>query len=108
MNNPYAPPIATTQSAVNPNGVNVRRIKRFSPIQLGKVLAVLYLALSLVFIPFLLLAALAGPKGSGIAAGFIVVLPFAYSLIGFVSGIIGAFIYNFIVKFTGGVEVEIE
>jgi hypothetical protein len=108
MNNPYTPPVATHQHGAYPNAEKVRRIKRFSPIQLGKVLAVLYLALSLVFIPFFLLAALSGSRGSSMALAFIVVLPLIYSLIGFVSGIVGAFIYNFIVKYTGGVEVEIE
>ena len=38
----------------------------------------------------------------------IVFLPIMYGLIGFLFGILFAFIYNIVVKWTGGLEIEIK
>jgi hypothetical protein len=40
--------------------------------------------------------------------GFAVLLPFLYAAMGFVGGVISAFIYNIIAKWVGGIEVEVE
>jgi hypothetical protein len=97
----------------------VTRIKRIEPIQLGKMLGVIYGLLSLIFVPFVLLfaaASLVAGNARGEAAIFsvgfalvmIVVMPIMYAGMGFIGGVIGAFIYNLVAKWIGGIEVEFE
>jgi len=93
-----------------------RRIKRIAPLQLGKMLAVLYGILGLIFIPFFLFmtaltSQIPAEQRTGIVAmgaGFAICAPILYAIMGFIIGIIGAFIYNLVAKFIGGVEVEVE
>ena len=40
--------------------------------------------------------------------GFAILAPFLYAAMGFVFGAIGAFIYNLVAKWIGGIEVEVE
>jgi len=35
-------------------------------------------------------------------------MPFIYAIMGFVGGIVSAFVYNLIARWVGGVEVEVE
>jgi hypothetical protein len=42
------------------------------------------------------------------SAGFSFFLPFLYAFFGFISGVIGAWIYNLVAGWIGGIEVEIE
>lgn len=42
--------------------------------------------------------------GTGIA----IILPIFYGAMGFILGVIGAFIYNLIARWVGGIEVEVE
>lgn len=93
-----------------------RRIKRFEPLQLGKMLAVLYGIMGLLFIPFFLIMSMistqlppeqrAGMMGVGI--GFALFMPIIYAVMGFVFGLLGAVIYNLVAKWVGGIEVEVE
>ena len=92
-----------------------RTIKRFAPLQLGKILAVLYGIMGLIFLPFMLLMSLLGPRpegqGAGMLAfgvGFGLFLPIFYAVMGFITGVIGAFVYNLVAKWVGGIEVEVE
>lgn len=97
-----------------------KHIKRIAPIQLGKMLAAIYGLFSLVFIPFFLLSAVfasfapsapgasAMPAMLGMGIGFMLVFPFLYAAMGFVSGAIGALIYNLVAKWLGGIEIEVE
>jgi hypothetical protein len=104
--NPYTAGEHAGDGMVEPRS-HMRVITRFTPLQLGKLLAVIYFAISLLVVPFILLASLAGPKGSGMGLIFVILIPLLYALIGFLTGIIGAFIYNLCAKFVGGIEVEI-
>jgi hypothetical protein len=106
-NNPYAAS-PNADKREDDGRSRIRRVKRFDPVQTGKLLAALYFGISLLMVPFLLLFAAVGPKGSGIGAGFALVIPFLYAAIGFIGGIIAAFVYNLCAKFVGGLEVEIE
>ncbi len=99
-----------------------KRVSYIDPVQLGKVLAVLYACLTLIFVPFVALAMLAGvfsqhqnnvmPGAGNMVAGggiavmlvFVVLVPLFYALVGFIFGIISAFIYNLVAGWTGGVE----
>lgn len=100
------PPILTTK----------RRIKRIAPLQLGKMLAIVYGIMGLFFIPiFLIMSAvstqLPAAQRVGIMAvgvGFAVAAPLMYAAIGFVIGALGALIYNVVAKWVGGIEVEVE
>lgn len=85
-----------------------KRIKRIAPVQLGKMLAVIYALFSLILVPLILLASLAAPEGTGPNLLLCVVLPIGYVLVGFIGGILGAFIYNASAHWVGGVEIEFE
>jgi hypothetical protein len=94
----------------------IRRIKRISPLQLGKMLAILYGIIGLIAIPFFLMFASlsaqlpAEQRGSFMAmgAGAALFAPILYAVMGFIIGVIGAFIYNLVAKWVGGIEVEVE
>jgi hypothetical protein len=84
--------------------------------------AVLYAAIGLIVGLFVSIAALfgvalaSGAEGEPGAAfigllfgvGAIVVLPIVYGLLGFVSALVGAALYNLVARVTGGVELELE
>jgi hypothetical protein len=90
-----------------------KRIQRIAPLQLGIVLAVLYGVLSLIAVPFILIASLAGAKAHGGLAPFgggmivAILIPFLYAALGFIGGIITAAIYNLIASWTGGIELTL-
>ena len=85
------------------------RIKRISPLQAGKMLAIIYALFCVVIVPIMLLAAVFAPKGSG---GFpmimIVVMSVIYIVGGFIGGVIGAFVYNLVAGWIGGMEMDFE
>lgn len=80
-----------------------KRLTHVSPLQLGIVLALLYGIVSLIFVPFLVLGAMFGPHGS-FGAVFFIFVPILYAILGFIGGVIAAFVYNIVAKWTGGVE----
>ncbi|HVU23848.1 MAG TPA: hypothetical protein VHE13_06955 [Opitutus sp.] len=96
------PPVLTTK----------RRIKRFAPLQLGLMLALLYGIMGLIVTPvFLLISWLPhqAPRpefalGAGV---LLVVMPVVYAVLGFLFGLIGAMVYNGVARFAGGIEVEV-
>ena len=96
----------------------IKRLTRVDPFQAGKVLAALYLGLSLIFVPFFLLMTLVGssfsqqslshspqPPWAGMGLVFCLAIPVFYTVIGFVGGALGALIYNLVAKLTGGLEL---
>jgi hypothetical protein len=97
-------------------------IKSIHPLQLGKVLAITYGALALLIVPiFLLIAAIAGlasrahggggpPTATflGMGVGFAIFAPILYALMGFLTGVVGAFVYNLVASWVGGIGVEVE
>ena len=96
-----------------------RRILRFEPVQLGKVLGILYAMLGLVFVPFFLLmpviaASLPPEQRGGMVAlgamglGAAIFVPVMYGVMGFVMGVLGGVLYNLVAKWIGGIEVEVE
>ena len=99
-----------------------RRLKRIAPLQAAKILGILYAAMGLIFVPFFLLAAAAGAfaqagseearAAGAVAAGMMVVMgllaPVIYGVMGFVVGALGAFVYNLIARWVGGLEFEFE
>lgn len=98
------------------------KLKRVEPLQAGKLLAGLYGAMGLIFIPFMLIFmsvgafASAGAGGNaaplpfffGLGVGFMIVMPLFYAAIGFIIGVLGALVYNLLAKWLGGFELEFE
>ena len=98
------------------------RIKKISPLQLGKMLAVLYGLISLIIVPFFLLFSVigavagvsqhgsAGPAALGAGFGIVmaIALPIFYAAFGFIGGVIGGYLYNLVARWIGGIEIEIE
>jgi hypothetical protein len=79
-------------------------------------LALLYGIIGLLAIPFFLMFASvtaqlpAEQRGPFMAmgAGAALFAPIIYAVLGFIIGVIGAFIYNLVAKWVGGIEVEVE
>ncbi len=92
-------------------------IKKIGVLSLAKIFGILYVLLGLIVGAFMSLFALIGfatsnPKagifGALFGIGAIILLPIFYGVLGFVSGIISAALYNLIVKWVGGLEIETE
>ena len=98
------------------------RIKSINPLQLGKVLAITYGAVSLLIVPLVILftvfsAVVARHQGGGgpptaaflgMGLGFAIFAPIFYALMGFLTGVVGAFVYNLVAGWVGGIEFEVE
>ena len=86
----------------------------------GKVMAAFYGLMSLLFVPFFFLFAaiaslapnsqngLPGAVTVGLSLVMAVIMPIMYAGMGFVLGLLGALIYNFVARHLGGIEVEVE
>ena len=85
-----------------------QRISRIEPVQLGKIFAVTYAVFSIIFVPFIAIAMLMDSDESGSGVLIIVGVTIGYMVLGFIGGVIGAFIYNLAAKWIGGIEIEIE
>ena len=81
-----------------------KQLVSISPFQTAKVMAVLYLVLSL---PLVLLMAASfsfapGPKPP--ITGMLIFMPIIYMVFGFIFTIIGAWVYNLVARWVGGIE----
>ncbi len=84
-----------------------KQIERFSPHQNGKVFAVLMAVSSLVFvIPFMLIAAPFAPQGAGMSALAVLAFPVIYLIMGYLSVVIGCWVYNLLFPYIGGIEFQ--
>ncbi len=91
-------------------------LKSVGVMSVAKMMGILYGCLGLIFIPFFLLltmvGTLAGQKGAPFAGVvgvvFAIAMPILYGLMGFVTGAIGAGLYNLLAKWLGGFELELE
>jgi hypothetical protein len=97
------------------------KLKRIEPLQAGKILAAFYGLLSLVFVPFMMFFMAVGSLASrhqgnaaplplmfGLGVGFMIFLPVLYAVMGFVFGVLGAWLYNLLAKLLGGLALEFE
>jgi len=83
---------------------------------IAKISGLLYGCMGLIFAPIFLLFGLLGsmagqnktPFAGIIGVVFAVMLPVAYGVIGFITGAIGAFLYNLLAQWVGGFELEFE
>ncbi|MFA6186824.1 MAG: DUF3566 domain-containing protein [Phycisphaerae bacterium] len=83
-------------------------IKRIAPLQLGKLLAVLYGLLFLILAPFMIVATIFEKNSNPGKIIFFIFFPLLYALLGFVGGIIIAALYNLCSKFVGGIKITLE
>jgi hypothetical protein len=94
-------------------------IKKLGVISVGKMLGLLYAILGLIFGAIFscvsLIGAMAAFTESGgealgllFGVGSIIFLPIIYGLMGFVTGLVVALIYNLIARFVGGIEFYTE
>ena len=85
-----------------------QQIRRFGVGQTAKVVGALYALMGVVFVPFVLIAAMFSPNKPGFGAGFALALPIIYGVLGFIFTAIGCAIYNFVAGLVGGIEVELD
>jgi hypothetical protein len=94
-------------------------ITHVSPLKLGQMLAAVYGLMSLIIVPFFLLASLAGAfiphNGNSpnalpamLTGVFAFILPVVYAVMGFILGVIMGAIYNLVAKYVGGVEITLQ
>jgi hypothetical protein len=95
-------------------------IKRVQPVPLGKMFGLLNAVVGLLAGVVVSLVSLAFPAFGGMpqqsfpgmslffGVGAIVFLPIFYGLFGFLSGLIGAALYNVLAKVVGGVVIDVE
>jgi hypothetical protein len=99
-------------------------IKSIGPVSLAKLMGLLYTGLGLIFGVIFGLFSLVGggammaaadqesAAGAGLMAGFglaaVVLFPIFYGVLGFVAGLISAFLFNLAAKFAGGLEIEVQ
>jgi len=91
-------------------------IKRINVLKLAIFQGALMAAFGLLAGLFILMfgSMFAGVGGNAGAAGFIggigalIFLPILYGIVGFISGAIGAFVYNLVAGVVGGIEIEVE
>lgn len=87
------------------------RLRNVNPIQLGLFMAAFYLlvgaVVAVLMVPFMAMMSTfthqAGPMGFGFFG--IIMMTIVYAAVGFITGVISAFIYNIVAGFTGGVEL---
>ena len=85
-----------------------QQLVRLSPFQTAKVMAALYGLMGFIFIPFVYFAMSRGPNAGSFGGWFLIGVPIAYAVFGFVFVAIGCLIYNFVASMTGGIEVDLE
>jgi hypothetical protein len=93
-------------------------IKRIAPLSCAKITGTLYAILGLILGAVFSLISLAGGFSSGLNAGMgigalvgtaaIVVFPIFYGLIGFITTLIGAWLYNTLAGMVGGIQMDVE
>ncbi len=88
-----------------------KRLSRIAPWQAGKLFAIVYFFLSLLFvIPMALIMTLAPrPPGAGAKFGpvMLIVFPFLYALAGLIFVPLGCWLYNMAAKLVGGLKVSV-
>jgi uncharacterized membrane protein YhdT len=99
-------------------GTKMQRIRSIGVLSLAKVSGLCYGAMGLLLAPIFLLFAAIGsmvPRQPGMAGfpavfgvAFAICAPILYGAMGFVMGALGAFIYNLIAGWIGGIEIELQ
>ena len=78
------------------------KLRRLGILDTGKLVAVIYGLISLLLLPLLSIALIVTQKEG---AGRTMLMLLIYPIIGFITGVIGAVIFNLAAKITGGIEM---
>lgn len=81
-----------------------KQIINISPLQTAKVFAVLYFVMSIPLVAIMALSFIAAPEGASFPVGLLIAMPFLYLIFGFIFTVIGAWVYNLVAGWVGGVE----
>lgn len=81
-----------------------KQITNISPVQTAKVMAILYFAISLPLVLLMGLMSLFAPGPRPPMIGVLAVMPFLYLFFGFIFTVVGAWVYNIVAKWVGGIE----
>jgi hypothetical protein len=88
-----------------------KRISRIEPWQAGKLFALIYFFISLIFVILLMILSAIAPMPSGLTPKFgvatLIVVPFLYALAGLIFVPIGCWIYNLAAGVVGGLQVSL-
>ncbi|MBI2441161.1 MAG: hypothetical protein HYV35_07315 [Lentisphaerae bacterium] len=82
-------------------------LKRFAVLRMGKVSALLYAFLTVIMLPFILIAMLLSPNGGASVIPMLIIV-LLYPLLGFVGGVIMAALYNLAAKWVGGIRFTLD
>lgn len=97
----------------------MQTIRQIGVLSAGKIYGIIAGVFGLIFGAFISLFSILGASMSAMSgtdggpfmmlfgAGAIILLPIFYGVIGFLGGMLQAWIYNFATRFVGGIEVEI-
>lgn len=90
--------------------MSLGKIQALAGIVIGLIIGLVMLATSIFMGSILSTGGAAVPRGGLAMMGglSIITLPILYGLLGFVGGVIGAWIYNIIAKWIGGIEIDLE
>jgi hypothetical protein len=91
-------------------------VKSVGVLSVAKILGLIEACLGLIFAPFFLLIGLLGsalgqqnsPLAGIFGIGFAVLMPVLYGVIGFITGLIGALLYNLFARWVGGFELQMD
>ncbi len=85
-----------------------KEITKVDIVSTAKVFAAMYAVIGFVFGLFVALLGAGTPLLSGLGFVSLLTLPILYGLLGLIVGIIMALLYNFVVKYTDGIKVEVK
>ncbi len=85
-----------------------REITKVDMVSTAKVFAAMYAVIGFVLGLFVALLGAGTPLLSGLGFVSLLALPIIYGLLGLIVGIITALMYNFVVKYTDGIKVEVK
>jgi hypothetical protein len=87
----------------------IKRLSRIAPWQAGKLFAVVYFFLSLLFVipMFLALSVAPLPASSKFSPGILIIFPFLYALAALIFVPLGCWIYNMAARLVGGLQVSV-
>jgi hypothetical protein len=91
-------------------------VKSVGVMSVAKIMGLIYGCLGLIFAPIFLIIGLMGsalgqektPFAGIFGVVFAIFMPLLYGAMGFISGAIGALLYNLFAKWAGGFELELE
>lgn len=85
-----------------------RTLKRIAPLRAAVICAAVYTGVGILIAPFFVFGSLLGEEGATLVAViFTIAVPVFYAVLGFVGTLFTCWLYNVVVKYTGGMEVEV-